>query len=381
MRGRWLCKEARNGAFRHIAAPTLVAFALGACGPQAAPTPVAEAPPTEPVIEVETVRIRRGAILERISAPGSLVARRESRIGAEVRGRIERVFVAEGDRVEAGDPLFQIDRESYAVSLRQAEAGADLARSELRQLEADLGRARALHGKDIVSQEEIDRLGTHVAVSRARLRQAGESVAMALRNLDQTLIRAPFAGSIAQRLADEGTTALVQPQTIVLVLQETAELEAQATIPESHLALVQLGDPVLLHVEGLMQPIQTEVSAVSDTIEPATRTYRVKMRVPNPDHVLKAGVFARVEILPQAKRDVILLPREAIRSIDGRTTVLTVRDGRTVAVPVLLGLVSEESAEVLRGLRVDGEVIVGEAAHELASGMSVRVVNRPGEPG
>ncbi len=381
MWGRPPCNRDGDGAFRHNMATAALAFALGACGSQTPPTPVAEGPSAEPVIEVETVRIRRGAILERISAPGSLVARRESRIGAEVRGRIERVFVAEGDRVEAGDPLFQIDRVSYEVLLRQAEAGLDLARSELRQLEADFERARALHGKDIVSQEEIDHLETGVAVARARQRQAREVVALARRNLDQTLVRAPFAGSIARRLADEGTSALVQPQTIVVVLQETAELEARATIPESQLAVVRLGDPVLLHVEGLPLPIQTEVSAVSDTIDPATRTYRVKMRVPNPDYVLKAGVFARVEILPQAKRDVILLPREAIRSNDGRTTVLTVRDGRAVAVPVLLGLVSQENAEVLRGLRVDGEVIVGEAAHDLASGMPVRVVNRPGESG
>lgn len=381
MRGRWSDVRGRGGAFCHILAAPALLFVLAACGPQADPTPVAEGPRIEPAIEVETVRIRRGAILERVSAPGSLIARRESRIGSEVRGRIERVFVAEGDRVAAGDPLFQIDRVSYEVSLRQAEAGRDLARAEMRQLEVDLERAKALHGKDIVSQESIDRLATRVAVARARLRQSGETVALARRNLDQTLVRAPFDGSIARRLADEGTTALVQPQTIVVVLQETAELEAEATIPESHLAVVQLGDPVLLHVEGLSQPIQTEVSAVSDTIDPATRTYRVKMQVPNPDHVLKAGVFARVEILPQAKRDVILLPREAIRSNDGRTTVLTVRDGRAVAVPVLLGLVSEESAEVLRGLRVDGEVIVGEAAHDLASGMPVRVVKRRGEPG
>jgi RND family efflux transporter MFP subunit len=161
------------------------------------------------------------------------------------------------------------------------------------------------------------------------------------------------------------------------MLQETTELEAQAAIPESRLTAVRVGDAVLLHVEGLSAPIQTEVSSVGDTIDPASRTYRVKMRVPNPEHQLKAGIFARVEILPEAKRDVLLVPRAAIRSEDGRSRVYAVQDGRAVAVPVQLGIVSEEAAEVLRGVRVDHELIVGEAAQAIAPGMRVKVVNEP----
>ena len=175
------------------------------------------------------------------------------------------------------------------------------------------------------------------------------------------------------RLADEGTTALVQPQTIVLVLQESGDLEARAAIPESRLALVRVGDPALLHLEGIPAPIQTEVEAVGDAIDPDTRTYTVKMRVPNPDGLLKAGVFAHVEILPRAKRDALVVPRTAIRSEDGQSRVLTVRNGVATAVPVTVGVVSEDEAEILSGLRVDTPVIVGEAASQIAPGMRVRV--------
>ena len=345
--------------------------------PSSTPSVESAGTPPEVVVEVRTARVRRGAILQRISAPGSLVAMRESRIGAEVRGRIEHIFVSDGDRVEAGDPLFQIDPNTYEVVLRQSEAGVDLARAERLQAESDLRRARALRRKDIVSQDEIVRLETGVALAGARERQATAALALARRNLEQTLVLAPFGGSIAERLADEGTTALVQPQTIVVVLQETAVLEAQAAIPESRLTAIRVGDAVLLHVEGLTAPIQTEVSSVGDTIDSATRTYRVKMRVPNPEHQLKAGVFARVEILPEAKRDVLLLPRGAIRSEDGRSRVYTVQGGRAVAVSVQLGIVSEEAAEVLHGVRVDHEVIIGEAAQAIAPGMRVKVVNEP----
>ena len=125
----------------------------------------------------------------------------------------------------------------------------------------------------------------------------------------------------------------------------------------------------------LMIPLwPTEVSAVSDVIDPATRTYLVKMRVPNEDHGLKAGTFARVEILPRAKSDVVLVPREALRREDGRTQVLLVRDGRVVAQPVQLGIVSEDAVEVLRGVRLDDEIIVGDSVRRVAAGMRVRPV-------
>jgi RND family efflux transporter MFP subunit len=158
------------------------------------------------------------------------------------------------------------------------------------------------------------------------------------------------------------------------------ELEAQTTIPEVHFSTIRIGDPALLHIEALPQPIRTQVSAVGDAIDPATRTYLVKMRVPNPGHRLKAGLFARIEILPRAKSDVIVVPRDAIRREGGRATVLTVRDGRAVATAVRLGLIAEVDVEVLHGVRVDDEIVVGAFARSIAPGMRIRATE-PTAPG
>lgn len=336
--------------------------------------------PPEPVARVETAPVRRGSILQRISAPGSLVAKRESRIGPEVSGRIEHVHVDEGDRVEAGQPLFRIDPEPYALALRQAQARLDRTRAERAQVAADLARGQRLRSREVLAEQRLDELRTALEVAAAGERELREVVALARRNLEQTVVRAPYDASVTARLEDEGTTALVQPQTIVLVLQETSELEARAAIPEVHFAAIREGDAALLHVEGMPQPIPTEIGSVSDSIDPATHTYRVTMPVPNPDHRLKAGVFAHVEILPQAKSDVLLVPREAIRREEGTTRVLAVRDGRAVSVPVQLGVVAEDAVEVLHGLRVDQEIVVGDSARTLAPGMRVRPADA-GPPG
>jgi RND family efflux transporter MFP subunit len=332
----------------------------------------------EPVVEVETAQARLGSILQRVRAPGTLAARRQSQIGTDVGGRIVRVHVSEGERVAAGDPLFQIDPRQYEIALRQAVAGVDLARAERQQIEADLGRARTLKRQDVIAEQEIERLATSLETARARERQATEAVASARHNLERTTVRAPYDGSIAERLADEGTTALVQPQTIVVVLQETAQLEAHAAIPESQLALVQVGDRAIVHVEGLDEPLETGVSAVSDTIDPATRTYLVKMPVANADYRLKAGVFAHVEVLPGAKSNALLVPRDSVRTEDGDPRLLLVRAGRAEAVPIEVGVVAEDAVEILRGASLGDEVIVGEAARTIAPGMRVRVVDAVG---
>lgn len=339
--------------------------------------PAASAPPLETVVDVETAHVRRGEVTATVSAPGSLMAKRESHIGTEVAGRIQQVFVSEGDRVEAGAPLFQIDPVPYEMALRSAEAGYDVAVAERRQIESDLARARTLRKQDVVSAQDLDQLTTKLAVAEAMERQAGEAVGLARTNLERTTVRAPYAGSVARRLADEGTTALVQPQTIVVVLQETGELEAHAAIPESQLAQVHAGDRAVLRVEGVPAPIAATVTAVSDSIDPETRTYLVRIRVPNPDRALKAGVFAPVEIFPQRRAEALVVPVQAVRSEDGRTRVMVVRDGVAEAVPVELGLGTEAVVEVLAGLAEGDEVVVGEAARTLAPGMRVRVTGAP----
>jgi RND family efflux transporter MFP subunit len=322
-------------------------------------------------VAVETAVVRRGTVLPKLSAPGSIVARRSSEIGAEVTGRIERIFVDVGDHVQAGDPLFEIDRSSYEASVRGAEAALELARAERRQLHSDLERARGLRQKEALSQQDLEQVETRLAVARARERQAEASLVIARESLVKTRVVAPYDGSVAQRLVDEGTTARTMPQTIVLQLHETGKLEAWTGLPEAVHARVHVGDRALVTVEGLADPIETQVFSVADTIDPATRTFLVRMQIANPDHRIKAGAFGRVEIFPGARSEGLLIPREAVRSQAGRTSVLAVRDDRAVEVSVQLGIVSENAVEVLGGLDAGEVVVVGEAAHELAPGTPV----------
>lgn len=358
-------RRTRTGCALALAALAGVAAACNEV--ETRPLPARE----EAALPVQAEAVRRGAITARIVSSGSLEARRSSRIGPRVAGRLLEVLVQEADRVEAGAPLFRLDPATFEAAVERAEAGLDLARAERRQIALDLERSRKLLEEDYLSRQQVDRLETRLAVAQARERQAAQAVAIARRDLDDTLVRAPFAGSVAERLVDEGST--VGPQTTVVVLQETALLEARTAIAETRGTDIRPGDRARIRVEGVAEPIETTVATVGDTIDPTTRTYLVRALVPNADRRLKAGVFAEMEIFPRSREDVLLVRRDALRTLDGEERVLVVRDGRAVAVDVEVGVVTDEAMEIRGGLAPGERVIVGEAARMLAPGTKVRV--------
>lgn len=358
---------------RSLAIIVYAAICVTACEEPSSPAASILEKVPEPVVEVQTARLRRGVFSQVLSAPGSVVARRRSLIGVEVTGRILRVHVSVGDRVAVGAPLFEIDPTTYAMALRQAEAGLDVAEAERWQMEADVKRASTLRRQNVLAQQEIERLTTSLSVAQARVRQAKEAVALAQQNLQKTSVGAPYAGSIVERLADEGTTALVQPQTVVVVIEETADLEARASIAESQMALVSVGDPATVRIEGLAEPVNTSVAAVADSIDPATRTYLVKMPVPNPEFRIKAGVFAHVEIQPRGSLEKLLAPRESIRVEDGRSRLLVVDDGQVETRTIEVGVISDNEAEILNGADGSEVVVIGDAARTVVGGMRVHV--------
>jgi RND family efflux transporter MFP subunit len=389
----------RTRITRTVQAALLAALLVGmgslACGnadPQDSNNPAVSAGPVEAdpsaasaSERVTTARVRKGAITALVTASGSIAACRSTPLGPAVPGRILRVFVKVGDTVAEGDPIFLIDEEPYRIALEEARAGLALARAELAQAQQEAERARKLAQKKTVSEQAYDRAQTGATVARAHVAQAKSQVARMENNLERTQVRAPYAGSIVDRLADEGTMATVTPNTIVVVLQETNALEAVLDIPEASLAVVRVGDTARLHVEGVAEPFESTVQVVSDRIDLASRTYEVRVPVTDVDRRLKAGAFVRGEIEPSMKDAVLLVDRSALITLDGRTYAFRVSDGRAERVPVRLGVVGEGDAEVLSGLAEGDEVVVGRIVARLADGAQVQtgpsrepdVANRP----
>lgn len=353
-----------------------------------AATPAVSAPPQATAAErpgvqpmrVETQRVVPGNVPARISASGSIRARRVTAIGSEVPGRLIEVLVELGDPVEAGDALFRIDPLPYELGLAEARAGLALAVAENDNAIQEERRIEKLAEQSAVSDQRHDLLRTQAAVAAARVAQMEARVARARRDLERTRVVAPYAGSIVERLAHEG--ALAGPEPIV-VLQESGALEAVLDIPEAAPAPVRPGARVLLFAEGRGEPIETTVSRVSDRVDDDTRTYEIRCPVVDDSGAVKAGSYVRAEVLPKPGEPALVVDRSALVPRDGRTYVFRVTGGATAEGPaghavervaVRVGAVGLERAEILSGVRAGDVVVRGEAAGRVADGDPVEPV-------
>lgn len=317
---------------------------------------------------VPTARVRPGSVESRITASGSVLARRTTEVGAEVSGRLVEIHVDVGDRVAEGDALFQIDPEPYRIALEEAEAGLALARAEARQARSEAEGARQLAEKKIVAEQHLSRTRTQAAVATARVRQWEARTLRARNDLERARVTAPYAGSIVERRSDEGAIVTLGPGSVVVVLQESGRLEAVLDIPEASRTVVRAGDAATLFIEGLPEALEARVRAVSDRIDDQSRTYQIRLPVEDASGATKAGAFVRAEITPTPRRGALVVDRSAVLASEGRTFLWRVSGDHVEQVPVQLGASGGSLIEVLSGANAGDLVVVGEAVPRLAAG-------------
>jgi RND family efflux transporter MFP subunit len=326
------------------------------------------APAAPDATHVDTERVVLDALQVTIAASGSIEARRVSEIGPEVPGRLVEVFVQVGDDIEQGAPLFRVDPVPYELALNEARAGLSVAQAEAANAFLEAQRVAQLVERSAASDQQAQQIRSQAAVARARVEQADARVARAQRDLERTLVIAPYAGSIVERRAHEG--AMVAGAAVV-VLQESGVLEAILSIPEAARAPVRDGDAVRLFIDGLGEPLETRIVQTSDRVDPQTRTYEVRAPVAGGDDVVRAGSWVRAEIrlAPGVPRPTV--DRSAVLLRDGRSYVFRVEGERVTRVPVRVGAMNERRAVVLSGLAEGDLVVRGEAVRRLSDGARV----------
>ncbi len=335
--------------------------------PGAAP-PEAAAPAAE---EVEVVPVAAETVTAAFTATGSVMARRTTAVAPEVPGRIVEIRVDVGDRVDAGDVLFRIDPAPFELALAEAEAALELARAQRDDAEQEAARVAHLLARHAASERRAEQARTAAAVARARVAQTEARVARARHDLARTAVRAPFAGSVVGRFADEGAMAGGEP---VLLLQETGALEAVVAIPEAWPAPARVGDEVLLRAASLDAPLPARIARVSDRVDEATRTYEIRAPIPPAAEGLRAGSYLEAEVRVHTAGPVPVVPRSALVVREGRTTAFLLAGDRVKAVPVRTGLGDATHVSIRSGLEVGDEVVVGEAVARLQDGDPVRAV-------
>lgn len=343
-----------------------------ACGGADAPAPM----PARPVV---TTGVTIADVEDRILATGQLQARDEASIAAEVPGQVTAVRIEEGQPVEAGQVVLEIDPQKRELELAEARAGLAQATAALSEAKRAHARWKSLHEQNIAADARMDEVETALAGARSRHAVAEAGVGVAERARGDASVRAPFAGFVARRQVSRGEYVQVGQPLFDLVALDPIEVEFH--VPERDSSRVAPAQGVALTVEPFPgETFRGEVSVVSPTIDTKTRTLRVEARVANTDSRLRPGLFARVDLGVAIRKGLLLVPEEAVlQRSDGEIVFRADRANRVQRVAVKTGVHHGGLVEIASGL-APGDVVVTRGQAGLSDGLVVSPRNSDGTP-
>ena len=319
------------------------------------------------VVPVETVEIERGDIRDIRTLSGTLIARSRAMVATRIAGRVEELHFNIGDVVESNEIIAILDGEEYQQAVNEAEAELRLAEATLAETESMLEiaarnfhRVDRLFGENIASESERDIAKSEFEATEARVRVSHSQVARAEAQLraaevrfSYATIRAIWPGGngpriIGERFVDEGSTVGLNDPIVSLLDIDT--LVAVVYVSERDYAKLRLWQPCRVMSESHGGEAFTgEIVRMAPEFREASRQARVEVEINNPDHILKPGMFVRVQVELARSEDAIVVPREAIISRRGVEGVFLLDDeGMTVRfVPVAIGIRAGEVVELL----------------------------------
>ncbi|WP_111494333.1 MULTISPECIES: efflux RND transporter periplasmic adaptor subunit [Marinobacter] len=252
--------------------------------------------PQPPAI-IEATTAEQASWTQSIKAVGSVTAVNGIEIANEVAGVIEELRFESGDRVERGDILLRLDSATDEAALRTQRAEAKLAEQQFKRT-ADLLPRKA------ISQAEYDEAQANLEAANARTNEAQAT-------LEKKVLKAPFAGTLGLRLVDQGQ--YLAAGTSIVEINMLDPIYVDYTVSEKELASIDVGHRVRVTVAAIPdKEFEGQISAINSSVNPESRTVRVRATLRNPERELRPGMFATVHTLRPDQRDVVAVPRTSI---------------------------------------------------------------------
>jgi membrane fusion protein (multidrug efflux system) len=329
---------------------------------------------TEEILpSVSAVEIAAVDFDQEIRASGDLRARFQTMIAAEIAGRVTDLSVDEGGSVEEGAVVIKIDPERRRLDLAAAQARLAQARANLRQETSKVDRVRKLRSENISSEERLEEAETALLLAESSVRAEEAAVGVATRALKDASVSAPFAGLVARRSVELGE--YVEPGKDLFELVSMSPLDVTFSLPELDSQRVTLGQSIQITVAAPANKVfDAKVTFIAPTVDPGTRTLRIKAEIDNAEGILRPGLFARVLVGTDQRRSVLMVPEEALVQREGGAWLFLIGEGdRVRRIQVETGRQNKGRIEV-RGEGISaGDRVVRRGHGGLADGMVVVV--------
>jgi multidrug efflux pump subunit AcrA (membrane-fusion protein) len=365
--------------------------------------------PQEAAKAVKTDAVRQESIRRTLEVVGTLAAEDQVTVSSEVDGVVRRIGADLGDRVSAGQPLIELDREKLQYSFDQQRAAHERsltkfgasdaeqlpriedtpdvrrASAELAQAKQAFERAKELQKRQLVPQQALDDADTALRLKsaaydaalqdaknlRADIDASEAAMKLAERHLEDASIRAPFDGYVQQRMVSLGE--LVKAQMPVMTVVRVDPLKLLSEIPERMAPWIKVGQPLTLTVDAFPDKrFSATVSRISPAVNTQTRTFAFEALAPNSEAVLKPGTFARVRLETSLVEQVMTIPYAAMQYRYGVYRAFAVEGDRLEARELKTGDRVGDRMEILAGLTTQDRVAVTEV-DTLTDGMKIAV--------
>lgn len=306
--------------------------------------------------------------------------------GAITEALIDKIeTVEEGDSVEKGQIIAVVDHESIEAQVNQAKAALITAEAQrtqaqvaLSQTEKDLERLRNLYAEGATSKQSLDKIEADYKglvaqheLAQARVDQSQAGLNQALIQLSECFITAPISGVIAQKFLEEGDMAMITRPIFAIMDVDVVKLKAD--LAERYIRQVHNGTEAALEVDAYPDnAFQGQVTKVSPVLNVVNRTVQLEITIPNPDHLLKPGMFARIALTLAKRENVPIIPEAAVIRDESGLHVLVVENGVARRRKVTLGLEEGPRVEVADGLR-PGEMLVTAGQQKITQNQNVQI--------
>jgi len=322
-------------------------------------------------VYVKTSPVEAGDFVRFLSLPGNLQPSEQAYITAKVSGTVQKVYVDIGTKVGKGQSLCKIEDTTF--DLQHRKALSDLSAEQIRYGDAEKNyeRMKALCEAGAIAKADFETIESQFNMAKENLNRAQYDYELASENLKETNITSPFSGTVSLKDVSEGEN--IGPGKSILAVVSTDRMYVETGVAEQDIVAVKEGQRVTINIGTLKDnTFEGRVTHIGPVPDPSTKAYPVKITVENRDNLLKAGMFATVEILLDERKDSLSVPKEAVITEDGLKYVFVEKEGKVEKKLIEIGYANDNRLEVLSGLKSD-EMVVSVGHKDLTDGSSVEI--------
>ena len=338
---------------------------LTACGgSDSGSDPAAAEPPT---ITARTGVVEAVVVPDVAWISGSLAAARRVEPGTKILGRVDRVAVEEGQEVQRGQLLVQLEDADLRAAVAQSEAAVTMAEAQVENARSQQARMQELHGRGSVTDKNLEDAVAGLRVAEAQVQQAKANVTAALASLAYARVTSPFDGVVVGKFVEEGDMA--RPGARLVAVEDLSTVDVVAQVPEARIAGRSRGETV--RVEVLGQTYEAPIERIVPSGDAASRTFRIEVTLDNESGALKSGMFARVGLEGSTSETLVLPTAARVERGQLRGAWVVSGDGTASVRWLRLGAETQQGFEILSGLDA-GERVILEPPAGLVDGTLVQ---------